>query len=309
MRKFLSVILFFGLTAPAIADECPMGYMPTKYTQLEYIESTGTQYIDTGVVANATSEFRVAFKMMMTQLISSREQAILGCKNLSSNQGTTLFYSPNSKYISSWSGTQTGWADMAATDVNTIHEILMSFTRPSGRNFVIDGTTLTNSWSNNMLANNEHYAIFNSCANAGKVENFYGRIYYFNMYQDNELVFNGIPAKSNSDNELGMYDTVTGQFFTNAGTGEFIAGPETSTENTCFPCPPNTYKDFVGNSDCIPCPDTFSSPSGATSINECGRILHIGDYVAHMPFGRRTEHGLCTMFDGKKYCADVYEKQ
>ena len=29
----------------------------------------------------------------------------------------------------------------------------------------------------------------------------------------------------NSDGEVGMYDTVTKQFFTNAGTGKFIAEP------------------------------------------------------------------------------------
>ena len=31
--------------------------------------------------------------------------------------------------------------------------------------------------------------------------------------------------KSKKEIVLGMYDTVTKQFFTNAGVGEFIAGP------------------------------------------------------------------------------------
>ena len=77
----------------------------------------------------------------------------------------------------------------------------------------------------------------------------------------------------------------------------------------CTLCPPNTYKDFVGREKCTPCPDGLISASGTTSVNDCGHVLHVDNYVAFMPIGRRTEHGLCTMFDGKKYCADMYEKQ
>ena len=76
----------------------------------------------------------------------------------------------------------------------------------------------------------------------------------------------------------------------------------------CTLCPPNTYKDFVGNAACTPCPNRTMSPAGAISVEQCGHVLHIDDYIVFMPVGKRTEHGLCTMLDGKKYCADVYEK-
>ncbi len=78
---------------------------------------------------------------------------------------------------------------------------------------------------------------------------------------------------------------------------------------SCTLCPPNTYKDVVGNNDCTPCPNSTMSPAGATSIDQCGHLLHTGNYVAFMPVGKRTKHGLCTMLDGVKYCADVYEKE
>ena len=38
------------------------------------------------------------------------------------------------------------------------------------------------------------------------------------------LVRDFIPAK-NASGVVGMYDTVSGQFFTNQGSGDFIAGP------------------------------------------------------------------------------------
>lgn len=77
----------------------------------------------------------------------------------------------------------------------------------------------------------------------------------------------------------------------------------------CFSCPPNTYKPNAGNEACTPCPDGSFSPVGSTAIEQCARILHVGDYIVYMPVDKRTEHGLCTMLDGVKYCADMYERQ
>ncbi|MBR6752360.1 MAG: hypothetical protein IKL95_03785, partial [Alphaproteobacteria bacterium] len=51
-----------------------------------------------------------------------------------------------------------------------------------------------------------------------------GRMYYITYKESGSNVFNLIPAKRDSDGAIGMYDTVSGQFFTNAGTGEFIGG-------------------------------------------------------------------------------------
>ena len=44
---------------------------------------------------------------------------------------------------------------------------------------------------------------------------------------DGTLAFNLVPAK-NASGGVGMYDTVSGTFFENAGTGEFIAGDPVS---------------------------------------------------------------------------------
>ena len=56
---------------------------------------------------------------------------------------------------------------------------------------------------------------------------FNGRFYYFKVPNKIHLV----PAKRNSDNAIGMYDKVSGTFFTNAGTGTFVAGPTVNTDS------------------------------------------------------------------------------
>ena len=52
------------------------------------------------------------------------------------------------------------------------------------------------------------------------------RIYEFKKWRNGELVQHLIPCRRLSDNELGMYDLVTGDFLTNAGDGDFVAGAD-----------------------------------------------------------------------------------
>ena len=56
-------------------------------------------------------------------------------------------------------------------------------------------------------------------------------IYYFKVFNNNVLQFDGIPARRDSDGELGMYDTISHTFFTNAGTGKFLAPNYLPVEN------------------------------------------------------------------------------
>lgn len=57
------------------------------------------------------------------------------------------------------------------------------------------------------------------------------RIYFSKVYRDGVLVFNGMPAKRNSDNAVGLYDTISNTFYkqiaSQSSSGyNFIAGPE-----------------------------------------------------------------------------------
>lgn len=52
--------------------------------------------------------------------------------------------------------------------------------------------------------------------------------YFIKIYdRDNIMVFHGLPCYSKDNNsEIGLYDTVEGEFYRNQGTGKFVAGPE-----------------------------------------------------------------------------------
>ena len=49
-------------------------------------------------------------------------------------------------------------------------------------------------------------------------------LYSCKIYDDGVLVRDFIPCSRKSDGLIGLYDTVTKEFYTNAGTGEFIGG-------------------------------------------------------------------------------------
>lgn len=117
------------------------------------------------------------------------------------------------------------------------------------KEFINSGTSYIISVSNtNLIATTfEGTEIYNSSYNMGTWNtglniNLFGRrktnttnensaggsfkIYYCKIYDNNELVRDLVPGIRKSDNVICMYDKVTGTFFENAGTGEFIAGPE-----------------------------------------------------------------------------------
>lgn len=52
------------------------------------------------------------------------------------------------------------------------------------------------------------------------------RLWYCKLYDANQIILDLVPCYRKSDSEPGMYDLVTKQFFTNAGTGEFLVGPD-----------------------------------------------------------------------------------
>ena len=51
------------------------------------------------------------------------------------------------------------------------------------------------------------------------------RCYNCIIEEDNIVIRNFIPCYRKSDDEAGMYDLVSGKFYTNAGTGTFEVGP------------------------------------------------------------------------------------
>ena len=79
---------------------------------------------------------------------------------------------------------------------------------------------------------NPYLFTFNSTGSASKTKAQDIRIYKYSVEYDGDLIQNLIPCYRKSDNEPGMYDTVSKTFFTNSGTGTFLVGNDVNYSNT-----------------------------------------------------------------------------
>ena len=185
---------------------------PSDYTQLEYIESTGTQWIDTGI---ATSNNDLGF-MLEAMPLTSADVYPMGSR--ATNGGTRFFgvRSQSSDTFSyGWSGYLRATASQSYVNVRTT----MSLNWLNSKKVTIGDDS--NDLATVNIANGRNITLFG--VNGQLL--WTGRIYRAQISEGNEIIANFIPVMRNSDSKVGMRDTVTGQFFTNAGTGEFIAGP------------------------------------------------------------------------------------
>ncbi len=206
--------------------------IPAEYTRLEYLESTGTQYIDTGVVSRLNSG--VSMRASLTTSRNS-DNVIFGATNsyayangsaFSIDVFTNLVALPHGGVNNS--GYNGNWIDIPNM-LEQVYEYKI--------NYMDDGYAWVDNLSRKLSESNTItslplYLFGLNSSPYGYSWDFSSngaRIYDAILTEGSSIVRNFIPAKRNSDGVLGMYDTVTNTFYTNAGSGTFIAGPELSS--------------------------------------------------------------------------------
>ncbi|MBO4683113.1 MAG: hypothetical protein J5611_00840 [Alphaproteobacteria bacterium] len=198
-----------------------MQTLPAGYTQLEYIESTGTQYIDTGINVSATTGNNIRIESDGNFGTAENGWAVDG----SGHPYLQLYIGldPN-RYIAfgnNWGDVKTTFRE---TDVSGRHLYKVDYI-----NGVVsrDDIILTN-FTTKLDPQASAHNLFIFGWTPSRELQINAKKYGVKIYSLNTIIFNGVPAQRDSDGELGMYDLVSGTFFTNAGAGEFIAGPVAS---------------------------------------------------------------------------------
>jgi len=182
----------------ARADDCVL---------LEYLESTGSQYIDTEYVF--TTLPRVETRAMLKTASdfdvagTAHAAAAAGCF-LVDYAGSKFYYrygNVNYKTGTSSVALKDNWVDYVWT-TNLIH------------NGIVQATETTYDFS----GNTQHFYLFGSGRSKSSI-----RFQRVKMYDNDVLVRDLFPATV--DDVPGLYDAVNGVFYTNAGTGAFTTGP------------------------------------------------------------------------------------
>ena len=192
--------------------------IPEEYTELQYIESSGTQWIDTRVSGFNSGDWEISAKWMITGWASQYGYVFGVYVNEQTNAYRVILQKTDNDgyYVSANSKAGGGSIPISNKPKNVIHTATVS-----NNSFVFDGQTYSAPTTGNTIPSTSTMLLFNSSSGL-KTKS---RIYFTWAKKDGVLKYNMIPAKRNSDGVVGMWDTVTQTFFTNAGSGTFTAGP------------------------------------------------------------------------------------
>ena len=185
--------------------------LPNGYKRCEYLESTGTQYIDTGYKIGpslSSFEYRYRFDNLYAQRLFGLIYDEIFYQHFINTNPLTM-------------GIQMGlenWNDeiFSAICDTAIHNIVVDLDK---RIAVIDGKS-NSIYSDKSKSSPCSLYLFARNANGLTDKYAYAKLYSFVIKDNGNVARNFIPAIDRSGRPC-MYDTVTKQPFYNKGTGEF----------------------------------------------------------------------------------------
>jgi len=197
------------------------GRLPSGYTELEYIQSSGTQYIDTGV---AHTE-KVRFYLDVTILdpittVTSEIKSVFGCLEINKRIGVNTYHYSYTMYqfLYTTGSRDNNFPVRYKQNVRgTCSFLENTFTD-------VDGSTTYVATPTSFTGSNIYIFAVN---NQGTPSNYgSSRMYNLKLYNSSTLVRDFVPCRKDSNSTYGMFDLVSQTFFGNSGTGTFIPGPE-----------------------------------------------------------------------------------
>lgn len=198
--------------------------LPSVYQEVEYLESTGTQYIDTGYTFT-NPNFKIELKYQKNTSLATNVFGVdtrVTPRQMHGNIYNRTFYLGNSSVVNN-----------VTQELNTDYDYTVVFNE-NGAYFKLNENeysyTGTTAWNGASLS--DYLFTSHQTEAGGTLYNMKGRIYYARFYNENNvMVRNFIPCYRKLDDKPGMYDTVNNVFYTNEGTGEFIVGEDVDVLN------------------------------------------------------------------------------
>lgn len=191
--------------------------LPNGYTELEYIESSGTQYINTGIKINSSDSVEMDIEITSKP---SEQIFIFGSTTTGDGERYGVTYIPNRNY----------WRNVLGPNM---YNFPTSLGAVGKRTIVKDGGKCTidgviGDVNSVEFTSSGDFTLFCQNRDNGEFRLFASmRLYLCRIYRNGSLIRSFIPCK-NPENVVGLYDKVSSQFFANAGSGVFVAGPEVS---------------------------------------------------------------------------------
>ena len=193
---------------PEYDVEFKRNVLPIGYQEVEYIESTGTQWINTDFRPKSNEKYKYQLDFKLIDL-EKEIQSVMG------NDTSDIRVDKNGF----WNGNEE-WPYIGTNRNNLAIEIIPNNGKWIKKRFVneeIANQIETGYWYN------DYIAIFTNLAyKTQRISK--AKVFSAKIWDKNILVRNFIPCYRRSDGEIGMYDTVNNVFYTNQGSGTFLKG-------------------------------------------------------------------------------------
>ena len=186
--------------------------LPSGYKQLEYIQSSGTQYINTGFKPNQNT--KIELDVLSEEGTSSNIPYIFGAQD------------SNNYFVATW---VLGYGNgMVTTGIN-LYDGEFHVVKVENGALYKDGSIIAQRTVSSFSIG---VPIFLFAVNSSKQSTGYGacKLRSCKIYDNGTLVRDFIPCK-NVSGVVGLWDDVNSTLYQNAGSGTFTAGPEIKGAN------------------------------------------------------------------------------
>lgn len=187
--------------------------LPSNYQEVEYIQSSGTQYIDTGYIVNASDTISWEF----TAMIPSQSEAFMGAN------GYLQFHVTSSGV---------GVSTLNASGLGAKKTFRIDFSNSVTKLYIDNTLVETKDWAGSYSGANVKLGIFK----LGDADNRWHTtispvsctLYEYAINIGKNEVSRCVPCYRKADNVAGLYDLVNNVFYTNAGSGVFAVGADSN---------------------------------------------------------------------------------
>lgn len=186
------------------------------YQRIEYLESSGTQYIITGIIPDSLTGARI---VVVSRGIN--DSYFIGCRTNTSNTRWTIGHTTSGYYY--------GYGVALVSKLNYTGKVECCLNYLNDKLFIVKKDDLSSSVNLPSLGFTPIYGINLFAPNGqGASNRWVGQIFRVEISQENSILADFIPVRIGTTGY--MYDTVSGQLFGNAGTGDFTLGPDVTDE-------------------------------------------------------------------------------
>ena len=195
------------------------------YERIEYLQASGTQYIDTGYIHDNSTKVDMRIKF---DSVSPQYQSFYGARNSTADTAKGFSLWLNYAKFRRAFGASAANIDSHTVTTSTIYDIHLDKSgactaTPEGGTAIALGSATQ---GGPLTFTDFLFAINQNASAGGRSPQFLTRakLYSCKIFSGTTLVRDFVPVRRTSDGVLGLLDLAHGTFYTNAGTGSFSAG-------------------------------------------------------------------------------------